>query len=196
MSTEILSLSAKTRLAGSRSRANAVRREGRVPGVVYGQGGEGTAVSIDPRQLETILRTATGFNSVFDVSIDGGAPVRCMLKEYQIDSVKRKMTHVDLYSVNPDQLITIQVPVSTVGRSLGERAGGLLQIVARVVRLRCAVKDIPATVPHDVTEANLGDAIYIDQFTPPQGCEFVFRNRFPVIRIARKRGAKGEEATA
>lgn len=192
MSTEILTIAATTRAAGSRSKANSVRRAGRIPGVVYGQGGEATAVAIDPRQLEAILRTPTAFNSVFDVTVDGGAPVRCMLKEYQIDSVKRKMTHVDLYSVNPDQLITIQVPLSTVGKSAGERAGGLLQVVARVVRLRCAVKDIPATVPHDVTDAQLGDAIYIDQITPPAGSTFVFRNRYPVIRIARKRGAKAE----
>ena len=192
MSTQLV-LEANPRGAGGSAVARRLRGEGVIPAVVYGGGGAATSVTVAPKAVKTVLSTSFGWNNVFQLAVDG-ANHQCMVKDWQFDPVRRVLTHIDFYVVDSDQKVVIDVPVEAVGTSAGVRAGGRLQILARTVRLRCSVKDITATVPYDVTDVKLGDTVSIEQFTPPTGCEFVFRNRFPVLRIARKRGAKvGEE---
>lgn len=194
MTTERLTLEAKPRAAGLKGPSRRVRAQGLIPGVVYGGNSDARAVSVEPKALESVLRTEFGFNNVFSVKIEGESAAHlCMLKERQIDPVRRAITHIDLLVVDPDREVEVRVPVKTEGRSAGERAGGRMQIVARDVLVRCKVKDIPSAIVHDVTNANLGDSIYIDQFTPPAGVSFVYRNRFPVLLVARKRGATADD---
>lgn len=192
MSTQLV-LEATPRAASGSAVARRVRAEGVIPGILYGGGGAATPLTVAPKAVKAVLSTAHGWNNVFQLEI-GGQSHQCMVKDWQFDPVRRVLTHIDFYIVDGDQKIVVDVPVEAVGNSVGVKAGGRLQILARTVRLRCAVKDIPATVPYDVTDVGLGDTVSIEQFTPPAGCEFVYRNRFPVLRIARKRGAKvGEE---
>lgn len=190
MNTERLTLEVQSRAPGLKGPSRRVRVAGLVPGVIYGSGSEPVSISVEPKLLETALRSEFGFNYAFQVKLDGEANTRlCMLKARQFDPVRRVITHIDLLNVSEEREVEIRVPVKPVGRSAGERAGGRLQVVTRDVLLRCKVKDIPAAVEHDVTPAGLGESIYIDQITPPAGCEFVYKNRFPVMLIARKRGA-------
>jgi large subunit ribosomal protein L25 len=190
MSTERIILKGEQRTAGPKGFARRVRVAGMLPAVVYGQYREPISIAVAPKDVRAILGTTYGFNSVFHLHIDGQEPVMCMIKAWQIDPVRRILTHVDFYAVSEDHAVTIDVPVEAVGTSAGVKAGGRLQIVSRTVKVKCAVSDIPATIPHDVTPVMIGDAVYVDEMTPPQGCTFVYKNRFPVIRIARKRGAK------
>jgi large subunit ribosomal protein L25 len=189
MQMERMTLTGETRPTGVKRASNKTRRLGRIPGVVYGPGVDSFALSVDPKELEGALLTSFGRNNVFNIAFDG-ATHSVMVKDTQFDPVRREMTHVDFYVVQPEQEIVIDVPVETQGRSAGERLGGLLQIVSRTVRVRCQVKDIPATVPHDVTDVGLAEQVYVDEMTAPDGCSIEFKNRFPVIRVATRRGAK------
>jgi large subunit ribosomal protein L25 len=192
---EKLTLQATTRTTGSKGERKQARRDGLVPAVVYGRGEEGKAIFVEPKALKVVLSTAYAFNNVFDLAIEGSEPVQCMVKAHQIDPVRRNITHVDFYRVTDEQMVMIDVPVEATGTAVGVKMGGRLQIVSRAVKLRCAVRDIPATVPHDVTKVQVSESVYIDEITPPEGCEFMYRNRYPVIRVARKRGAKVGAAT-
>jgi large subunit ribosomal protein L25 len=187
---EKLTLAAQPRETTTKGARKQARRDGLVPGVAYGKGEEGISVYVDPKALKEILSTAYAFNNVFLLAIEGREPMQCMVKAHQIDPIRRHITHVDFYRVTDEQLILIDVPVEATGTAVGVKMGGRLQVVSRAVKLRCAVRDVPATVPHDVTKVQVGEAVYIDEITPPEGCEFMYRNRFPVIRVARKRGAK------
>lgn len=193
MSVEPISLNALVRETGSKGRARSVRREGRIPGIVYGSGIEGVSVSVDPKELEVALRTEYGFNKVIALEVDGTVH-RCMVREYQFDSVRRVMTHADFLVIRDDQEVVVEVPVATTGKSEGVAMGGRLETVSRTVRVRCEVQNIPAVVEHDVTKLQISEAVYIDEIEPPEGCEFVFNHRYPVIRIARKRGARTGQA--
>ncbi len=173
--------------------ARRTRTAGEIPAVVYGAGSEATPVAVQPKAVKAVLSTPWGWNNVFQLAVDGKT-YQCMVKDKQFDPVRRVLTHLDFYVVDSDQKIVVDVPVEPIGTAAGVRAGGRLQVTARVVRLRCAVKDIPATVQHDVTDVGLGATVYIDEITPPANCEFVYRNRFPVLRVARKRGAKAGDA--
>lgn len=193
MSVEPISLNAEARETGSKSRARSVRREGRIPGVVYGNGVEGVSVSVDPKELEVALRTEYGFNKVIALEVNGKTH-RCMVREYQFDSVRRVMTHVDFLVIDDDQEVVVEVPVATTGKSEGVAMGGRLDIVSRAVKVRCKVKDIPSIIEHDVTKLQISEQVYIDEINEPEGCSFEFNHRFPVIRIARKRGARVGQA--
>lgn len=186
---ELTTLSATSRAAGNKGHARRLRASGMLPAVVYGKNAEPTPVAVSPKETAAVLSTEFGFNKVFHLDVSGTATL-VMVKDYQFDPIRRELTHVDFYAVDPDQAVTLRVPVSTTGASIGVKAGGRLQVVSRDVKLTCKVKDIPSTVPHDVTNVHVGESVYIDEMSAPEGCEFVFKNRYPVIRVARKRGAK------
>ena len=195
MAENNVTLPAQRRDSSIRNGGKKTYREGMVAGVVYGKGTEPFTIKVDPRDLATALTTAYGRNAVITLDVDGET-TNCMLKDTQFEPVRREITHFDLYVVTPEQSVLIDVPVEPVGKSVGEKLGGLMQVVSRTVKLRCAVKDIPVSVKHDVTKLQVTDQVYIDEMAAPEGCTLFYKNRFPVIRIASRRGAKkGEEET-
>lgn len=192
MSNAVVSLPVQPRDSGVRNGGKKAYRAGLVAGVVYGKGVEPVNVQADPRDVAAALTTEFARNQVLSIEV-GGKSYQCMLKDTQFDPVRRQMTHMDLYVVSPDQFVVLDVPVRPEGKAIGEKLGGMLQVASRTVRLRCRVKDIPAAVTHDVTKLQVGDQVYVDEMTAPEGCELVFKNKFPVIRIASRRGAKRED---
>jgi large subunit ribosomal protein L25 len=198
MANEVITLPAQSRDSSIRNGGKKAYRAGMVAGVVYGGGVEPFAIQADPRDIATVLTTEFGRNQVFEIDVDGKRHL-CMAKDSQFDPVRRALTHMDFYVVKPEQVVLLDVPVKPEGRSLGEKLGGLLQITSRTVKVRCAVKDIPVAVTHEVSKLQVGDQVYVDELAAPEGCEIVYKHKFPVIRIAARRGAKrvdDAEATA
>jgi large subunit ribosomal protein L25 len=192
MATEITTLPAQPRDTSIKRGGKKTIEAGLIPGVVYGRTTEAFGVKCNLRDLETVLTTTFGRNAVISLELDGTA-FTCMVKETQFDVIRRCITHVDFYVVEDEQTVTLDVPIEPVGKSAGEQLGGLLQIMARTVKLSCKVKDIPKSVTFDVTDLDLGDAVYIEEMSAPEGCQLLFKNRFPVIRVAVRRGALQDE---
>lgn len=195
MSNEMMTLKATKREFGTKGAARRTRAGGLIPAVVYGTHVDNVPVAVDPKEIEACLRTEYGFNAVFQLDVEGGESLRVMVKDYQFHGVRRELTHLDFIVVTGDDKVTIHVPVEAVGKSAGVVMGGRLDIVARTVKIRCTVETIPATIQHDITPLEIADSVYIDEMVAPDGIEFVFDNRFPVIRIARKRGPKEDTTT-
>lgn len=194
MSNEMMTLKATKREFGTKGAARRVRAAGKIPAVVYGNKIDNVPVAVEPKEIEECLRTEYGFNAVFQLDVEGGESLRVMVKDYQFHGVRRELTHLDFIVVTGDDAVTIHVPIEATGKSAGVVMGGRLDIVARTVKIRCTVDTIPATIQHDVTPLEIAESVYIDEMTAPDGVEFVFDNRFPVIRIARKRGPKDDVA--
>lgn len=198
MAENKVTLPAQSRDSSIRRGGKKTYRAGLVAGVVYGGGVEPFTIQVDPRDLATALTTPYGRNAVIELEVEGKT-YSTMLKDTQFEAVRREITHFDLFIVSPEQTVLLDVPVKPVGRSAGEKLGGLLQVVSRTVKLRCAVKDIPEHIGHDVTALEVGDGVYVDEMTAPEGSTIVYKHRFPVIRVANRRGAKKAaeaEATA
>lgn len=195
--TEAVILKATHRDASVKRSGKKAVRAGFIPGVVYGPKTEPFPINVDPKEVEVALTTEYGRNKVITVEVEGGASHMCMVKDTQFNPVRREMTHMDMYVVDPEQEVVVPVPVKPTGRSAGEKLGGLLQIVSRTVNVRCKVKDIPVAVEHDVSDVELSEAVYVDEMSAPDACSVEFKHRFPVIRIAARRGAKmqAEEET-
>lgn len=190
MSQEKNVLKAVSREAGSKGQARSVRRDGLIPAIVYGHGVNDLVVAVDPKEFEAALRTEYAYNAVFDLAVEGGATHQVMVRELQFNSVKRTVTHVDFKVVQDNDVVVVAIPVVADGRSVGVAQGGRLDIVKREVKVRTTVANIPVDVTYDVTNLDIGEQVYIDEMTAPEGASFVYNNRYPVIRVVRRRGAK------
>jgi large subunit ribosomal protein L25 len=153
--------------AGSRA-ARRLRRSGRVPGVLYGGGGDSVGFDADARELRLAL-AASG--AVLDLSVDGGKTAPVVLKEAQRHPVRGETVHVDLLRVRLDEAIHALVPLelSGVDDAPGVKEGGVLEQITRELNVEALPNDIPESIAHDVGEMQIGETILLSAIAVPQG---------------------------
>jgi len=151
--------------AGSRA-ARRLRRSGRVPGVLYGGGGDSVGFDADARELRLAL-AASG--AVLDLSVDGAKATPVVLKEAQRHPVRGETVHVDLLRVRLDQAIHAVVPVELTGieEAPGVKEGGVLEQIARELNVEALPTEIPESIVHDVGEMAIGDTILLSAVAIP-----------------------------
>ena len=148
-----------------------LRKEGRIPGVLYG-GGEPVAISVAERELRRALTGSAGLHSILDVEIDGrGKTHASILKEYQVDKVRGVITHVDLQEVPLDKPIHAQVSVHLLGGddAPGVREGGVLSQPLREVNVEALPLEVPEHLDLDVSHMGIGDTLRIADVGATQG---------------------------
>jgi large subunit ribosomal protein L25 len=148
--------------------ARRLRRQGLVPGVLYGRE-RPVAITIGERDLRAALTGDSGANAVMDVVVDGGATHASVLKEYQRHPVRGTITHVDLQEVRLDQPIHATVPVHLIGEAAGTKAGGVLTQALMEVNVEALPMEVPASVDFDVSGLELGASAHLGQVVLPEG---------------------------
>ena len=142
-----------------RNNAGRLRREGRIPAVLYGGASAPESLAVDPKPLLQILHS--GANTLIVLKVDG-AETRVLVKQYQLDPVKHALLHADFYRVAMDKVIRVTVPVHLTGEAKGVKAqGGIVDFVHRELVLECLPADIPESITVDVTELMLHDGIRV-----------------------------------
>ena len=138
---------------------NAARRlrvSGQVPAVLYGGKGGAEAVSVNTKQMSSILRSQSGHNTIFTVKLPDGEQ-RAMVKDLQVDPVKGVLLHVDLVRIAMDQRMRVKIPVHVFGEPQGVKLqGGIFEMVTREVEIECLPDEIPGEFRADVTELMIG----------------------------------------
>ena len=149
--------------------ARALRREGKIPGVIYGHNREPEAVVIDAVALGKTLQGANS-SSVLDVVVDGGAPVKALVREIQRDPVKpSSIIHVDLYEVQADEPVVVDIPVHITGIPDGVRNfGGVIDLVLHSLEIEVLPGDIPERLELDVTHLGVGESLHVSDVTIPK----------------------------
>lgn len=152
---------------GSRA-ARRLRRSGRVPGVLYGGGGDSLGFDVDARDLRLALAKS---GAVLDLSIDGAKATPVVLKEAQRDPVRGDTVHIDLLRVRLDQAIHAVVPLELTGidDSPGVKEGGILEQITRELNVEALPTAIPESIVHAVGEMEIGDTISLEEITMPEG---------------------------
>jgi large subunit ribosomal protein L25 len=132
-----------------------------VPGVVYGrEDRQSVSIAVDPRALSRILHSDSGMNTLITLKLDKDAPARVLIKECQLDPIRRELLHVDFYRVAMDRAVTVTVPIVLKGEPAGvKQQGGLLDFVHRDVEIECLPGEIPEHLQADVSELMIGQAI-------------------------------------
>ncbi len=160
-------LQVATRSTTGKGAARSLRRQGKVPGVIYGHGREAESVAIDTAALNKMLIGISAATTILDVAIDGRAPVKALIREIQRDSLRpAEIIHLDLYEVRSDEEITLQVPIRLLGVPDGVRNfGGVLDHVLRELEIEVLPADIPDHVDLDVTALTIGHSLFVRDLT-------------------------------
>lgn len=173
MHTEVeFAINVKT--GSGKGNARKVRAGGLVPGIVYGYNTSPAMVTFDERDLVKALSTPAGRNvflrfSTSEPALNGS---RALVKELQVNPLKRSFTHADFFMIDPNREIHAMVPVKLTGNSTGVKLGGIMQIAMREIPVLCKPDFLPESIEIDVTELNLGDSIHVNDITPPEGVQF------------------------
>jgi len=166
-----VSLAAESRTNTGKGAARSLRREGKVPAVIYGHALASRPLAVEHRALGKLLEAIGGEAALLDVSIDGAAPITALVREVQRNPVRRTdVIHLDLYAVLADEPIEVEIPVHIIGTAEGVRnQGGVLDHHLHRILLKVLPGDIPEHIEIDVTNLNLGHAIHISDITVAKG---------------------------
>jgi len=177
-------LEAQPRTAGTKNDARRVRREGKVPAVLYGAGKDAVPVSLDPRQVSRILHSQTGYNTIFDLALDGGERTKAMIVDWQYEPIKGALLHIDLKRIAMDVKITVNVPIVLKGEAAGvKQQGGILEQILREVEIECLPGDIPAFIEADVSELVFGKVLRVSELPHGDKLEFLTDPNQPVATV-------------
>ena len=149
--------------------ARKLRRDGKVPAVIYGHGREPQSLAIDTRELEKLLSTVSAASTVIELTLDG-AVAKTLIREIQRHPVKRNIIHVDFQQLVAGEKVTVSVPLRFTGTADGVRnSGGILEETMHQVHIRVDPSIIPNHIDVDVTPLTIGHSIHIRDLQLPEG---------------------------
>lgn len=193
--SEVLELAAEARDRAGKGASRALRREGRVPAVIYGNNEDPQMVHVEEKILNKLLHTGHFFNSVVMVEV-GGKKVRTLPKDVAFHPVSDRPLHADFLRVSEHASVHVNVPVSFINEDAapGIKRGGVLNIVRHEVELICDAAEIPDDVQVDLTGFDVGDSIHISAVTLPAGAKPAIEDRdFTIATIVAPSALKSSE---
>jgi large subunit ribosomal protein L25 len=163
-------LSVSSRTTKGKGAARTLRREGKVPAVIYGHGREAESVSVETAALKKMLVGISAATTIVDVTVDDRTPVKALIREIQRDSLRpAEIIHLDLYESRGDEEITLEVPIRLIGIPDGVRNfGGVLDHVLRELEIEVLPADIPEHVDLDVTALTIGHSLFVRDLQVPK----------------------------
>lgn len=196
--SEQLTLPAEARDRGGKGASRALRREGRVPAVVYGDKKEPLSVHVEEKLLAKMLSTGHFMNSVIMIEV-GGKKNRTLPKDVQFHPVTSRPVHVDFLRIGEHSQVNVNVPVrfDNEEASPGLKRGGVLNVVVHDLALICDASEIPDEIHIDLTGLEIGDTLHISQVKLPKGAKVANEDEdFTVATIVAPSAMKAEEEEA
>ena len=174
MAGERIKIDVRPRTDFGSAASRRLRREGFVPGVLYGRSDAASFV-VAERELRRVLTGAGGLHAILDIAIDGGSTQPAILKDYQQDPVKGKLLHIDLQEVRLDEVITASVVVSLVGAedAPGVREGGVLSQITREVNVSALPLEVPEHIDVDVSTMEIGGTLRLSEVPQVESVTFL-----------------------
>jgi large subunit ribosomal protein L25 len=155
-----ITIVAERRDSRGKNEARRLRAAGSAPAVVYGSGGDAFAVSVSPKEVNKILHSKAGHNTIFNLSVQNGETTPVMIVDWQNDPIKDNLLHIDMKRIDLTKRIRVKVPMHAIGEPKGVKLqGGLHELITREIEIECLPDDIPEHFEVDVTELMLGQSI-------------------------------------
>ena len=192
--SDMLTLPAETRARAGKGASRALRREGRIPAVVYGGNEAPLSVHVEEKELRRQLSTGHFLNSVVQIAV-GGKNFRTLPKDVAFHPVTERPLHVDFLRLSADSKVQVAVPVLFINEeaSPGLKRGGVLNIVRHELELVCEADKIPNDIQIDVTGTDIGDSIHISRITLPAGSVSAITDRdFTIATIVAPSALKSD----
>ncbi len=187
----LMTLKAESRQGVGKKIAKKLRKEGRIPAIIYGEHKESIPISLLKSDVKTILKSETGGNTVLRIQRDN-IQVDAMLKDIQYDYLSDNIIHVDLIRVDLNKSVNVSVPVVTKGEPVGVKVGGgIFDFITRKIKIRCPVSKIPKEFTIDVADLHPGHSIKIEDMEVEDGIK-ILSDPHTVICAVTAKGAVEE----
>ncbi len=181
--TEKNTVEAKARAASDKNAARRLRTTGLIPAVLYGAGKEPRSIAVDPKQINRILHSDSGHNTIFDVALDN-EQTKAMVVDWQHDPIKGHLLHVDLKRIAMDKKMRVTVPIHVKGEAMGVKTqGGILDLVMREVEIECLPADIPAHIDVDVSHLEYGHGVRVSDLPKSDKIKYLNDPDLTVVHV-------------
>jgi len=195
-----ITIEADARDLRGKNPARRLRAAGLAPAVLYGAEKDPVAVTISPKEVNKILHSSTGHNTIFNLAIKNGETTPVMIIDWQHDPIKENLLHLDLKRIDPARRISVKVPVHLKGESKGVKTyGGLLELITREIEVECLPDDIPEAFDVDVTELMIGQGIRASALTLGDKIKLVSDKEAVIVHVVALKAeapAEGEAGAA
>jgi large subunit ribosomal protein L25 len=191
--SKALSLQVSQRAGIGRAAVKAVRKSGRVPGVLYGKTKEKTvrsrAIEVDARKLVALLKQSTSENVLVDVELTDAEGKKvdqhlALLLDVQHHPIQDYIVHLDLHEIDQDEILHAEVPVTSVGEPDGvKNGGGLLETMLRTIRVACLPRNLPDLITVDVAHLKIGQSVHVSELKLPEGVKVSNPPELPVFSV-------------
>lgn len=190
MSVKQISATARTQVG--KGAARAVRREGKVPAVIYGAGKPPVSIALDSKATNLLVYAGHFLTTVFEIEVDG-KKTRAIPRDYALDPVKDTVEHVDFLRVDAGSRLRVEIPVHAINAaaSPGVKLGGSVNVVTHALTVLAPADKIPDAIDVDVSTLAINDSVHISQITLPEGVSYVGQDDATLVSIL---PPAGEEA--
>lgn len=188
-------LKAKVRPVG-KGEAHRLRREGAIPGVLYGHGVQGLPIRVDAREFQRVLNTGAGRNNLVELEVDGGDKHTAMIKEVQQDNLRGFPLHVDFYRISLKEKVKASIPLVLAGVEAVVKEGGIVEHQLYEVEVECLPTDLPEHIEVDVSGLRVGHHLTVGGLKAPAGVAILNDPAETVVVIDSPRGEGAEEGEA
>ena len=190
------SLKAEDRKRTGTGMLKQMRREGFIPSVVYGGGGDNRNVKVSSKEFRDMIAHSASANVLVDLELDGGGRQLAFVQDLQHDPLSGAILHADFLAVSDDTEITAQLPVALHGEAVGVKMGGQLEQLLYSIEIKCLPKDLPETISGEVSKLGVGDVLHVKDMDWPEGVVSTLPEDVVVALVAKTRVALSEEAGA
>jgi large subunit ribosomal protein L25 len=175
---EIKTLAATVRDGLGKGASRSVRREGKLPAVIYGGGEPATSIALDYRELNKLIYAGHFLTTIFDIEIDGQKQ-RVIPRDYQLDRVRDTPLHIDFFRLKAGSSVKIEVPLHFINQDIcpGIKKGGSLNVVLHKLELRVPADAIPESITIDLAQTEIAETIHLSKLELPAGCKPVNAKR-------------------
>jgi large subunit ribosomal protein L25 len=181
---ETLEIKADPREKGSKNSARRLRRDGKIPAILYGPKTQAVSLQVDKKDFSTRVAMLEGSHLVRLKSSDPSLTEKvALVKDMQFHPISGDLIHTDLYEVDLAARITVSVPLRFVGKAAGVVRGGILQPIIREVEVECLPLDIPNSFNVDVSALDIGDSIHVEDIAMPEGVTAMSESNFAVVTV-------------
>jgi large subunit ribosomal protein L25 len=154
-----ITVAAQPRESRGKNEARRTRRSGLIPAVVYGAYKEPVPVAVSPKAILQIVHSGSGYNTIFNLDIEGRENTPVMVVDHQNDPIRGTLLHADLKRIDLTRRIRVAIPIGTTGEAKGVKTqGGLLEVISRAAEIECLPDEIPESFTVDVTELLMGQS--------------------------------------
>lgn len=193
---ERLQVKATLRDSKKKGAARKIRAQGDIPGVVYGADMEPLTLKVNQHDFDKALKGSEITNVLIDLEIEGKETLPVMLRDFQVDILKRFFTHVDFQKIDLKKKIKLEIPVHLVGKAPGVKEGGILEHSRRTLEVRCLPTAIPDAIDVDVSHLDIGDTIHLTDLKLPEGVEMISAADVTIAAVVEPKEEKIEEVVA